>query len=136
MAYLRASIRDHRQFALAVLLLALCIKAVVPAGFMIAPSADRFITVTVCSDATGGLQQMQIAIASQDEGGGHPDTAPKSDACAFSGLAKFATGGTDAMVLASALAFIMVLGLAPRLRLPSRQFAHIRPPLRGPPAAG
>lgn len=134
MPVFRALIRNHRQLAFALLVLALCIKAAVPAGFMIAPSADRFITVTICSDSSSGLQQMQMLLVDKEQGSSHSDAAPKAEACAFSSLAQMSTGGVDAMVLATALAFILTLGFAPSLRLPSGQFAHVRPPLRGPPA--
>ncbi|MCD1623608.1 DUF2946 family protein [Citromicrobium bathyomarinum] len=131
---LRALIRDHRHFALALLVLAFCIKAAIPSGFMVSASPDTVLTVTVCSDASDGLKTMEIVIPAKERGSEHHDGAKNGEHCAFSGLAKVAVGGADAFLLALAVAFILVLGLAPVRRLPCRQFSHLRPPLRGPPA--
>lgn len=131
---LRTLIRDHRKLALALLVLAFCIKAVVPAGFMVSTSADTILTVTICSNATGAPTEMQIVVPAKDKGG-HAGEADDGQQCAFSGLAKAAIGGADAFLLALAFAFILVLGLAPARRLPFGQVFYLRPPLRGPPAA-
>lgn len=134
MQTLRALIRENRHFALALLVLALCIKAAVPAGFMVTASSDTVLTVKICSSSTSTPKTMQLVIPGDDQGGEHSDGANKGEHCAFSGLTKFATGGADVILLALAFAFILVLGLAPMQRLPFRQFSHLRPPLRGPPA--
>lgn len=132
---LRALIREHRHLALAFLVLAFCIKAVIPAGFMVSPSNDTVLTVTICSDGTNGLKQMQLVIPGKGQGNSHSDGAKKGEHCAFSGLAKVAVGGANAILLAIAFAYILVLGFAPTRRLPLRQTSYLRPPLRGPPAA-
>tara|TARA_A100001391_G_scaffold21380_3_gene11820 strand:- start:5359 stop:5769 length:411 start_codon:yes stop_codon:yes gene_type:complete len=132
---LRALILDHHRFALALLVLAFCIKAVIPAGFMVSASSDTALTVTICSDASSGLKQMQLVIPGKEPGSGHSHDVKKGEHCAFSGLAKVAVRGADALLLALAVAFILVLGVAPTRRLPFRQIPHLRPPLRGPPAA-
>lgn len=134
MRSLRALIRDHRQLALVLVVLAFCIKAVIPAGFMVSPASGTVLTVTICSDASGDLKQMQMVIPGKERGTGHSDSVAKSEHCAFSGLAKVAVSGADAFLLALAFAFVLVLGLTPARRLPFRQLAHLRPPLRGPPA--
>ncbi|MFZ5748749.1 MAG: DUF2946 family protein [Pseudomonadota bacterium] len=134
MQSLRALIREHRQLALALLVLAFCIKAVIPSGFMVSASPDTVLTVTICSDATDDLKTMQMVIPGKDQGRGHSDSAKKGEHCAFSSLAKVAVGGADGILLALAFAFILVLGLAPMQRLPFRQWFNLRPPLRGPPA--
>jgi hypothetical protein len=77
---------------------------------------------------------MQLVIPGKESGSGHSDTAKKDGHCAFSGLTQAAVGGADASLLALAFAFVLVLGLAPTPRLPFQRFAHLRPPLRGPPA--
>ena len=130
----RALIRENRQLALTILLLAFCIKAAIPAGFMVSASSDTVLTVTICSDASNDLKQMQLAIPGKAQRGGHLDNAKKGEHCAFSGLAKVAVGGADAFLLALAFAFILVLGLAPAKRMPLRQISYLRPPLRAPPA--
>lgn len=135
---LRAMILDRHRLAVAVLVLALLIKAMIPAGFMVSASPDRVLTVTICSDTPGGLKQMQLVIPAkkqgQDQGSGHGEPAQKADQCAFTGLGHAALGAADAVLLALAFAFILVLGLAPARQLPFRQIAYLRPPLRGPPA--
>ena len=134
MQTLRTLIRDYRHFALALLVVAFCIKAAIPAGFMISASPDTVLTVTICSDASNGLKQAQIVIPGKDRGSEHHDGAKKGEHCAFSGATKVALGGADATLLSLAFAFILALGLAPLQRLPFRQFSYLRPPLRGPPA--
>jgi hypothetical protein len=133
MTALRAFIRDHRQLAAALLVLALCLKAALPAGFMLAPSAATTLTITICADSSGARQAMQVVIPAKHSG--QPETAQKHPACAFTSLADSALGGADALLLALAFAFILVLGLAPTRRLPFARVFHLRPPLRGPPAA-
>ena len=135
MQTMRAFIREHRQMALLLVVLAFSIKALIPAGFMLAPSGDTMLTVTICSDGSDGFAQKQLVIPGKEQGGGHSDSAKKGEHCAFSGLSKVAVGGADAFLLALAFAFILILGLAPAQRLPFRQIAYLRPPLRGPPAA-
>ena len=134
MQTLRAFIRNHRHVALALLVLAFFIRAAVPAGFMVSASSDIILTVTVCSDASGGLTKMQMVIPSKKQDNDHSDSANKSDQCAFAGLTKVALGGVDAILLALAFVYILILGLAPVRRLPFQQISYLRPPLRGPPA--
>jgi hypothetical protein len=136
MTRLRALIQDHARLTLVLLALALAVKAVVPAGFMLSADEDRFLTVTICSDASGSPKQMQIAIpGKQDTDSDHPDTGAKATHCAFSGLGHSALGGADPLLLAAALAFILLIGLAPLPALPARDIPFLRPPLRGPPAS-
>jgi len=134
MHLLRALIRDNRRLALALLVLAFCMRAFVPAGFMVASSQERVLDVRICSDASGGLRHMQIVLPVKERDASEADPAKKGEHCTFSTLAKVAIGGADAALLAIALAFILVLGLVQVRRLPYRAFAHLRPPLRGPPA--
>tara|TARA_R100001129_G_scaffold93541_1_gene63707 strand:- start:530 stop:940 length:411 start_codon:yes stop_codon:yes gene_type:complete len=132
---LRASIREYRHLALALLVLAFLIRAVIPAGFMVSASRDTVLTVTICADASAALKQMELVIPAKDPAGDHSDGAAKSQHCAFSSLAKAADSGADPVLLVLAFAFILVLGLAPMQRLAFRPNFHLRPPLRGPPAA-
>lgn len=131
---LRALTRRNARLTLVLLALALAVRALVPAGFMIAPAAERFLTVTVCSDATGVPQQMQIALPDKsDAGGDHAEAADKGQPCAFSGLGHALLSGADPALLAAALAFILLIGLAPLSAPPARDILFLRPPLRGPP---
>lgn len=128
----RALIRKHRHLALALLALAFAVKALIPAGFMVAPAASTVLTISICADASGTAHDMQVVVPGKSGGS---DAGKKQGACAFSGLAKAAASGADAFLLALAFAFILVLGRAPAPRPPFAAIAHLRPPLRGPPAA-
>lgn len=135
MQHLRSLVLAHRQFACVLLVLAFCIKAVVPAGYMISPSKNLVLTVSICADATSGAKEMQIVLPGKDQGSNHSDSAKKEGQCAFSGLANPVVSGATPILLALAYAIILLLGLAPERSLPLAQFAHSRPPLRGPPSA-
>lgn len=130
---LRAFLRTNRRLALALVALALVIKALVPAGYMLSgPLGDgaRVLTVAICADASGELATKQITVPSD----GKSDHAKAEGTCAWGVLAMAALAGADVLLLALALAFILALGLAPR-RPPARgQRTYLRPPLRGPPA--
>ena len=121
MLALRALIRDHARLTLVLLALALVVKAAVPAGFMLSAGGDRLLTVTICSDATGAPEQVQILIpGKKDTGGDHSKAADKGQPCAFAGLGHAALGGADPILLAAALAFVLLVGLAP-LHAPRRR---------------
>jgi hypothetical protein len=135
MTSLRALTRSNAKLTLVLMVLALAVKALLPAGYMISPAGDRFLTVTICADASGVPQQMQIAIPGKNDGGGdHSDAADKAQPCAFSGLGHAALSGADPVLLAAALAFILLVGFAPLRAPPARDIPFLRPPLRGPPS--
>ena len=132
---LRAFLDQRRCFAVAIVVLALCIKAVMPAGYMVSSSPDKVLTITICSDVSQGFKQLQVAIPVKPAGSDHAKAATKGEHCAFAGLGHVAIGGADGFLLALAFAFILVLGLAPAPRLSISEVAYLRPPLRGPPTA-
>jgi len=135
MTSLRALTRRYARLTLVLLALVLAVRALVPAGFMVAPAGERFLTVTICSDATGVPKQMQIALPDKpDAGGDHAEAADKGQPCAFSGLGHALLSGADPALLAAALAFILLIWLAPLPALPTRDILFLRPPLRGPPS--
>ena len=134
MQHLRALIRGHRHLAIALVMLAFCIKAIMPAGFMVSPSSDTVLTISICSETTGTLKTVRMAIPAKDDAGKHADQA-KDSHCAFAGLGKVSTGAVDAVLLAIAFAFILAIAFAPAPRAPARRTPHFMPPLRGPPAA-
>ena len=132
---LRFLIRKNQHSVLALLMLALCIKALIPNGFMVSASEDTFLTVTICSESSGDLKQIQMVIPGKEQGSKHSDGAQKGEHCVFAGLSHFALGGANMFLLALAWAFLVVLGLAPMQRQPHQLISNLRPPLRGPPAA-
>jgi len=134
MSRLKALTRKHARLSLGLLVLALAIKALLPAGFMVSTSDERFLTVTICADASGTTKQMQIALQGKDDiGGDHSELADKGQPCAFSGLSYAALGRVDPALLVAAIAFILLARHEP-LRPPVLgDIAFLRPPLRGPP---
>jgi hypothetical protein len=135
MSSLRALTHTYARLSLVLVVLALAVKALVPAGYMISSTGERFLTVTICADASGTPKQMRIAIPDKNEkGGDHSEAGDKSQPCAFSGLGHAALGGADPVLLAAALAFILLVGLAPLRAPPARDIPFLRPPLRGPPS--
>lgn len=136
MTHLRALIREHRHLAIALLVLALCIKAAIPAGMMVSGAQDKVLAVTICTGGAGDPVPMSIVVpARPGESGDRSGDAAKSDHCAFTSLGQSALGGADPILLAGAIAFILVLGLAPVRAAPLARFRYVLPPLRGPPAA-
>lgn len=135
MTRLRALIRDHARLALVLLALVLAVKAVVPVGFMLTVGGDRFLTVTICADASGTPKQMTIALPGKpDHGGTQAGDDGKATHCAYSGLGHTALGGVDPLLLAGAIAFVLLIGTAPPVPISPRQLPYLRPQLRGPPA--
>lgn len=128
----RTFFRQHRALAFGLIALALCLKIVVPSGYMMVQDT-RTITLQVCHDATGEGSDLTISVPVKSAGHDGPGKPAKGE-CPYGALSMVALGGADPILLALALAFIMLLGFAPTRYPPATRFAHIRPPLRGPPA--
>lgn len=128
---LRRFIRDHRWLAIWLVTLALCMKVVMPSGFMLG-AAGKSLSITIC-DGRGLEQARQISLP---EPGAHHQPAEQRgapDACPYAGLGMAALSGAPALLLGGALAFILIQGVRPSAL---RQFAprrFLRPPLRAPP---
>lgn len=134
MHVLRAFLRRHRALAALVVAAALCMKALLPAGYMIGHESMT-LTVELCTDASGAKVTKQITVAKHGGPGEKAGSqAQASEACPYAGLAMPALAGADTALLALALAFILALGFAPLRPAPQRRFHHVLPPLRGPPA--
>jgi hypothetical protein len=133
MTTLRALLRDYRTLAMLLVAMALCVKVLVPQGYMVG-AEQKLISVQICFDGITH-EATQIAIEfdgkSQGTGSGHDS---KADApCAYSSLSMGAMAGADAPLLVIALAFLLALGFAPVRPALRGQLSHILPPLRGPP---
>ena len=132
MRVIRTLFGRHRALAMLVMVCALAMKALVPAGYMTAPGA-KLLSVQICADSSGSDQLKQIAIPMK----GAP-AAPQGDRgkaavnCSYASLAMAALGGADAPLLALALAFILVVALLTAMPPPALRL-HLRPPQRGPP---
>ncbi len=133
---MRALILDHRKLALLLLVLALCVKALVPAGFMVERKA-MVLTVSICTDGLSAPTTQQLVIpmkSAQDSDGG--DHAKRDGNCAFTSLGFGGLAAIDAALLIVALLFILTLGFTAvaqrRLAAPFR----LLPPAQGPPLLG
>ena len=132
MRLLRALILRHRALAALAVLAALCMKVVVPAGYMI-EQGSRILTVRMCDEAGGGHAFKQIAIPLKN-GGSEAGSKQAKGECPFAGHGTTGLAGADPALLALAIAFILALGFAPARISLARRIAYLRPPLRGPPA--
>lgn len=134
MQVLRALVHRHRRLAVLLAVLALAIKALVPAGYMVGLQGT-VLTVAICADASGGTVHKQIVVPPKGGASDLADAHAKAPAtCAYAALGFAALAGADAALLALALAFVLALGFAPSRPAPQRRVAFLRPPLRGPPA--
>ena len=134
MGTLRAFFRDHRNMALCLVLLALCMKALVPGGFMFGEQG-KMLTIEICADASGMHQSKQISVPMDGKSGQSQDVHGKAvSACPYSALSMALLAGADMVLLATALAFIIALGFLPMPARPFARASYLRPPLRGPPA--
>jgi hypothetical protein len=124
--------RRHRRLAALLVALALCLKLLVPAGYMVG-SESRTLTVSICADAEGAHLTRQIVLPVKGEDGKSSEHG-KSAPCPYAALGMASLPGADTVLLALALAFIVALGFAPVPAVPLRRTAFLRPPLRGPPA--
>lgn len=129
---LRAFLLRHRSLAFLLVMAALCVKALVPGGYMIGQDS-RVLTVQVCHDGIGKTITRQLVIPMKGDPVDSAGKQGKGD-CAFSSLSMASLDGADPALLAIALAFLIALGFAPVQSLRARRIFHLRPPLRGPPA--
>ena len=115
-----------RTMLLLAALLALSVRALVPAGFMPGMHDGR-VTLEICTGQ--GLLKV--------DAGGKPakETGTTSPVCAFAGVASPLLSALPFALLALAIAYILLkTSRTPQLALVP--MAHrLRPPLRGPPAA-
>jgi len=131
---LRAFFLAHRRLAALLLAMALCMKVLIPAGYMIGQQSTQ-LTVQICAEPGDSGHVRQLAIATHGKGGEQaPDQGKADSICPYSALSMATLGGADAPLLAAALAFILALGFAAPPILRTSRIHHLRPPLRGPPA--
>lgn len=134
MKHLRAFFSDHRRFAALLIALALCMKLLVPTGYMIGKQA-RVLTVEICADASGDHSFRQIVIPQHDTPGeSHGEHGEANSACPYMALSMASLAEVDAPLLALALAFIIALGFVSAPPAHQRRLLYLHPPLRGPPA--
>ncbi len=131
---MRLLLRTHYQLAMLLVATALLAKALIPAGYMVAPASKTF-TVSICVDGSGSMQSRAVTVPMKQDGPDQgDDTGRAGKVCAYSSTLMAGLGGADAPVLALAFAFILALGFLPKTGILLAQDNHLRPPLRGPPA--
>jgi hypothetical protein len=131
MGGLRAFVRAHKRWAAIVLALALCLKLVLPAGYMISSQGMSF-TVEICTDGLGPVVTKQITVPMED-GTGDASGKQAGNDCPFTALTMASLSGAEPALLAAALAFILALGFRPTRAVAAGRPVYLRPPLRGPP---
>ncbi|MGB5077922.1 MAG: hypothetical protein WBO17_10620 [Sphingorhabdus sp.] len=134
MKVLRAINIQQRSWVIILLALALFVRAVIPTGYMVAPTSLK-LTVQVCAEML--TEQTKIEIEVPLTKGGRSDQSDhgqKSSPCAFSALSMASTAGDDSPLLILALAMMLAATAAIGAPLLRQQIAHLRPPLRGPPS--
>ncbi|RDV02562.1 hypothetical protein DXH95_11395 [Sphingorhabdus pulchriflava] len=125
--------QTYARLAMMLVVMALLVKAMLPAGFMLAPTSKSF-TVAICADGSGEMQTRTVTVSVENgSNGGKVDHAQSGKGCAYSALSVASTAGVDAPLLVLALAILLLIGLAPAPRLSLAIAHHLRPPLRGPP---
>lgn len=131
-AFLRTLFLRHRALALLLVAATLCLKAVVPTGYMIGHQS-KTLTVLICGDGMDRAAAQQLAIPLPGEPGDGAAKQGKGD-CPYGALSMASLAGADPAQLALALTFILALGFAAASPNLFRRIDHLRPPLRGPPA--
>ena len=136
MSAFRAFLLGNRRLTALLLAAALCMKALIPAGYMIGAdpmsAGARVLTMQICADSLGQTLVKQIAIP--QKGHGPAKNGHNEGVCAFTALGSLALGAIDGIQLALALLFILALGFAALVPPAPLPISHLRPPLRGPPA--
>lgn len=137
MNVLRTFLLRYRAMAFAVMALALAVKAIVPAGYMVGAEA-KVLTIRICDDtqlsaaAHNALNTRAVVIPMKGEPAGKHSKA--DGMCSYGALSFAVLAGADPIQLALALLFILAIGFAALAPPAPRSTAHLRPPLRGPPA--
>ncbi|WP_294251394.1 hypothetical protein [uncultured Sphingomonas sp.] len=129
---LRRLVASHRVVAGAILALALVMKLLIPAGFM--PTvANGQMVVRMCSGAGPMTMVMAIpGLENRTDRESHHDKHEQP--CAFSGLSTPSLAAADPILLALAILFVLAMGVRAVAEPTTAAPAHLRPPLRGPPA--
>ena len=136
MTGLRHLLLRHPAFAVTAALAALCMKLLVPAGYM-PVIAGGGISIAICpgyAAMTPGAMPEAMAGMDHHRQDKHHGGAPEMP-CGFTGLAMLSLGAVDAIVLMVPAFFAAMRAphVAPPITIAIT--AHLRPPLRGPPTA-
>lgn len=134
MIALRTLLLHHRAMAVMLVMMALCMKALVPTGYMVG-QGTKTLTIEFCSEGLTETAAKQIVLPMKDDSGRSSSDHEKAKGdCAFSSLSMASLTGAQPALLSGALAFILAKGFAPPIAPVVQSTFDLRPPLRGPPA--
>ena len=134
MTCVRALLMRSRGLTLLMVVAALCMKLLVPGGYMIASDSPSF-SVRICTGTLERAAVREVALPMTGERQTPLGKQVMADTlCPYSALSLGTLSAADPALLILALAFVLLLGLAPVTVPALRQGHHLRPPLRGPPA--
>lgn len=131
MRTLRQFFRDRPAFAAVLLAAALCLKIVLPAGYMPSSSGGEQI-VALCSSSASAGATVKIHIPGRS--GDDDAFGSARHSCAFAPLAALALDPVPPAIILAALLFVFIAAI---LRMPlelAAVGAQIRPPSQGPPS--
>lgn len=138
----RSLLLKHPAFATWVLVCAMAMRILVPAGFMPVISASG-VTIEICGGTVQApisvTKAMPMAMAPAMTMPGMTHHSDKSDRsavdmpCAFSGLTAPSMAAADLVLLAVTIAFIIGIVFRSRTAGPIAAHPYLTPPLRGPP---
>lgn len=131
----RAFIRDHRRLAIVLVALALCMKMMVPTGFMVG-AAGKTLSITICDGREPERTQQVILLQTGQSPDKTAEHGKASDPCPYAALTMVALSAASAALLALSLAFILERGMWPVARSQPATRSFLRPPLRAPPHRG
>lgn len=138
----RHHIRRLRWWAAVLIVAALFIEMLVPAGYMPSMTNGAFL-MRPCARQVAPVIGVSDGAAHGDHNNGDSHkSAPDDDGhgklempCAFSSLSAPALGMTDPILLAIAIAFILTAAFHLEARVERRRIPYLRPPSQGPPFA-
>ena len=135
MQSLRAFLCNHRHLAIMLVAVALCMKIMVPSGFMVGAGAQS-LSITIC-DGQGAELTRQISLPPPGHAPDKPGEQGKAaDACPYAALGMAALSGAPIALLLVALATIVTRGVWPSAFPSFAPRSFLRPPLRAPPLQG
>lgn len=127
---MRALLAKRPGLVALMLVATLCMKFLVPSGWMISPATKSF-TISICSDDLGKRLTAAMNLPVHDPRGDPLGKMAKAE-CPFAGLA-FALTEPGMALLAASIAVAMALSFRPVTLPEFSRPSQLRPPLRGPP---
>jgi hypothetical protein len=111
MSAVRTFLLRSRVMAFAVIALALALKTIVPAGYMVG-SESKVLSIRICDETqlSAALHARDIAIPMKGEPAGKPSKVESM--CPYGALSFASLSGADPVQLALALLFILAAGFA------------------------